>query len=163
MPPDLVESFEAAKIVAMDDVPELLAENGDEYRVTVAVVNAQCNADYFFDRLDYTVDLLDSATVTSLLGSEELAAMNVDDGYTLFDTAYGINFYRLETATDCSDEAVKVRVHTRRGNYLITTEVTASQQSLDEVPREGMISVVVTSLPQIFEANLGSAFRAPAP
>jgi cyclophilin family peptidyl-prolyl cis-trans isomerase len=162
MPPDLLESFVAPAV--SEDVPELLAENGHEYRVTTSIVNGQCNAQYFFDRLDYTVDLLDSAeTVTTLLASEELGVMNEADGYTLFDTAYGVNFYRQETATDCNEEAVKVRVHSQRGPYLITLEVTASQASLDEAGRDTMIQFVVTNMPLVFEGSLAAAFRTPTP
>ena len=161
MPPDLLESFVAPAV--SEDVPELLAENGHEYRVTTSIVNGQCNAQYFFDRLDYTVDLFDTAeTVTGLLGSDELAAMNEADGYTLFDTAYGVNFYRQEVSNDCNEEAVKVRVHSQRGPYLITLEVTASQASLDEVDRDTMIQFVVTNMPLIFEGSLATIFRAPA-
>lgn len=164
LPPDLIDSFVDPEIVTMNETPDILADNGHEYRVTVVIPNGQCNEQYFFDRLDYTVDLLESATaVNDVMASDELEALNADAGYTPFDTAFGVIFYQSEAESDCSDEAVSIRAHLQRGPYLITIDVLSSLESFEEAGREVMISTVLANLPRIFEGGLAAVYRTAAP
>jgi cyclophilin family peptidyl-prolyl cis-trans isomerase len=166
LPEDLAAGYEAPAVVDEAEMPALFTENGHVYRVTTAVANTQCVENYFFNRMDYTVDLFDSAaTVESLLTSPEFVEWNAEVGFTTEASALNIDIYQKDAADGegCSDDAVTMRAYLQRGAYLVTIDLLVAQSIMDEAGQEVLVNLLVTQIPQIFETGITTAYRVSAP
>jgi cyclophilin family peptidyl-prolyl cis-trans isomerase len=166
LPEDLAAGYEAPVVVDEAEMPALFTENGHVYRVTTAVANTQCAENYFFNRMDYTVDLFDSAaTVESLLTSPEFVEWNAEAGFTTEASALNIDIYQQDAADGegCSDDAVTMRAYLQRGAYLVTIDLLVAQSMMDEAGQEVLVNLLVTQIPQIFETGITNAYRVSAP
>jgi cyclophilin family peptidyl-prolyl cis-trans isomerase len=166
LPPDLAIDEDVAGIRTTAEVassaadPDAMASfletYNHRYRLGTAVVNSDCNPQYFFGRLDFSVDAF--ATVTDARGAaldgflqEQLAA----NGYTA--DASGTRFLAPASYCDGTDGSHIVSVY-RRGRYIMTTSATLPQPP--DVFQEGDLATLFDmTINFILESNLVSTLQ----
>ncbi len=171
LPPDLTfngaESLETADVVALapeelqEDYAALLEANGHAYRASALVENSQCNAEYFFAVMSYSVDAFESADAASaVLADDFLAEYSAAVGYTAIDTGDApYNAYRNDAAI-CGDGETVITLDMQRGRYIATVNIVYSAGTVAQVGGDAALAEITSSnIAQLFEGNLGAAYR----
>ncbi len=170
IPPDVV--FTGAEILDTDTVaaiaPDELSSDyatfletyGHDYRVTALLDNPECNTEYFFYTMSYSVDAFASAAdASAALDDPFLAEYYESVGYMAMATEEDVDlpYNAYFTSTDiCNATGQTVTLDLLRGRYLLNISVIFST---DGNPEADIANFVATTVPTLFEAGLADAYR----
>ena len=171
LPPDVtfdgaqsLETADVASIAPEDlqaDYASFLEEYGHNYRASALIENGQCNSDFFFSMLSYSVDAFENAEdASNALTDDFLPAYYETIGYIAIDTGDATyNAYRMD-AEICGEDEVAVTVDIQRGRYIANISVVYSAATVAQVGTDALLAEITASnIAQLFEAGLGSAYR----
>lgn len=170
LPEDLV--FSGAESLTTDDVAnlapdelvdgyaEFLETYGHEYRVNGMLENIDCNPDYFFRVISYSVDAFaDAESARSALEDGFLAEYYEASGYTpveVEDANY--NAYRADVE-QCAEDDVAITLDIQRGRYIANVSVIFPADMIAQLGEAGVAEVTATNIATLFEQGLVDAYR----
>jgi len=130
------------------------AERNFQYRVTLGLNNAECNPQYFFSTLRYTIDAYaTSADATAVIRDAALDTSNTAPDFTR-EPSFSPVFVR--PATDCAGaEAQEGRLYLQRGRYIVIIEGVILAAILTQAPMEAILS----NAAGVFETPLVNIYR----
>ena len=172
LPPDLAFNADVSGTFTTDEViasvPEdlqaafadLVQGNNHDFRVTREITSTECNPQYFFSTLTYTVDAFgNAADAQNVVASEGLSAFNEALGYEPIETPDRSNTlaFRQQADTCAGEPGQAVRVVLQRGRYMATVDALVSQAVFEQAGGVLNLGDVVS---QLFEPLLGDAYLA---
>lgn len=130
------------------------AERNFQYRATLGLNNDQCNPQYFFSSLRYTIDAYTTAAdATTVITDAALDASNTAPDFTL-EPSFSPVFVR--PATDCAGaEGQEGRLYLQRGRYIIIIEGIIPATVLTQATMEAVLS----NAAGVFETPLVNIYR----
>lgn len=170
LPEDI--TFGGAAIIAREDIvdyaPEDLADAylefletyGHDFTVNATLDNINCNTDYFFGTMSYSVDAFaDAESASAALEDDFLVGYFEAVGYTpieLEDANY--RAYSAETQ-QCAEGDVAITVDLQRGRYIANISVIFSADMIAQFGEAGVAEVTATNIATLFEQSLVAAYR----
>ena len=156
--PKGVQTVEELIAAAPEDqqagLEEYYTSRNFEYRVTLGLNNAECNPQYFFSSLRYTIDAYaTSADATAVIKDAATDAANTAPDFTV-EPSFSPVFVR--PATDCAGtEAQEGRLYLQRGRYVVMVEAVIPASVLTQAPMEAVLS----NAAGVFESPLLNVYR----
>jgi cyclophilin family peptidyl-prolyl cis-trans isomerase len=125
-----------------------------QYRVTLGLNNAECNQQYFFSSLRYTIDAYaTNADATSVIKDAANDAANTAPDFTR-EESFSPVFTR--DAKDCAGaDAKEGRLYLQRGRYVVMIEAVIPSAILTQAPMEAILS----NAAGVFESPLVNVYR----
>lgn len=171
LPPDITAN--GASTLATDEVIAIVPEGsqedyavflenyGHDYRVSTALDNANCNTDYFFWQMVYSVDAFASAEdATEALNDEFLAGYYQSVGYTAIDTDNsGLRAYSASGLEICGEGDLALVLDVQRGRYVVNVSVVYPASMLNGMDEILLADITASNVLLIFEASLGDIYR----
>lgn len=170
LPPNL--TFEGAESLNSEDVASRVQEDlqegyatfletyGHDYRVSALIEDTECNAEFIFTMLSYTVDAFDSAdSATEALADDFLPGYYEAVGYTAIET--GDAHYNAYTAppSGCAEDGIALTLDIQRGRYVANVSVMFTTSIVEQVSEADLAEITATSITALFESLLGGAYQ----
>jgi len=130
------------------------AAHNHQYRVTLGLKNNQCNPQYFFTTLSYSIDAYATAAdAAAALTDANLDAINTAAGSTR-EPSFSAVYTR--PAKDCANtDAKEGRLYLQRGRYIAVVEGIIPASVLGQSPMESILSLGAG----LFETTLVDIYR----
>ena len=139
-----------------DDFLEFAARHGHQYRVSVMLENAACEASVYFTSLGYQVDVFaDAAAAAAAMSDEFTGRLLASQGFT--QDAPGAAVYARSTPTCAGEDGVESVLLYTRGRFLVSIDVLVADQLLAQAGVTG--HVVLEDLTRQIEPGFGAIFR----
>lgn len=157
-----LETEDVAAIAPDDlraDYDVFLNEYGHEYRITAGLDNAACNASYFIVEVVYSVDAFaDEEAASDAVADDFLPEYYANVGYEAVVADDGrYSAYFAETA-QCAEGELALTLDLQRGRYIANLSVLYPQSMVSQYSLDELISIALTELLPVFEANLADAY-----
>ncbi|MGJ3239782.1 MAG: peptidylprolyl isomerase [Anaerolineae bacterium] len=172
LPPDI--AFSGAETLTTDEVVERAPENltddyaafldtyGHDYRVSGTLNNADCNPDYFFNAMSYSVDAFaSSADASDALADGFLTEYYTTTDYTVIETPDFVNYQAYRSSLElCNAEGIVIAVELQRGRYIANVSVVFAADMLDNFNEAQLATVAASNVAQLLEFGLADVYRA---
>ncbi|GAB5491018.1 MAG: hypothetical protein Phog2KO_12330 [Phototrophicaceae bacterium] len=143
-----------------DDYAEFLANYEHDYRVSALLENTNCNTDYFFSAMSYSVDAFaDADAASNALADDFLPSYYEAIGYTAIEVE-GANYQAYRTdAQQCAEGEVIITLDVQRGRYIANISVIFASDMITQFSEAELAGVVATNIATLFEQSLVTAYQ----